>query len=201
MVAKINLSFYKNLLYCDFFFIKQEFYLEKEKNNTFLPKFKSYNVGNMWELLKNFKRFLILIKFVLLKKKHKIALTINDVLNYKMTKYFFNLNSNRINHNILKLTNTIQVYSRPSYKLNPSMFYCLVEADTKKLLKNCYKIVDTDNFLLSVLNLSKNFMLQGFYNITTEFNEFKKILFFILFLNKVFNTYSFLKIKNNKSYS
>jgi len=134
----------------------------------------------------------LVIKFLFVKQQNKISVNIEDTFNYNLTKAFFNVYPLYQNSEVLSITNTFKLLiARPSFDLGaPSFFYCLIGKDSKILAKNCQKIVESDTFLVSTLNLTSQVLLNGFYNISLEFNDFKKILFLILFINKIFSYYS-----------
>ena len=70
-----------------------------------------------------------------------------------------------------------------------SFLYCLLGKDLQIILKNAKKLLDFDIFLITILALFNQINNFTIYNINADFNEFKKLLFFILFLNKIVHYY------------
>lgn len=192
MIKKVNLSLYKSLLYCDFFFIKDNFCSFQKKISLFLPTFTAYRLFNIWELIKNLKRFFSIVKFVFLKKFNKMIITLNNSFNYELINFFFKLYPLKNLTFLFSITQSLQFTTIPlglSHKTSSS-FYCLIGQKLELLSKYCHKLIDNDVILASLLNLTKNNFQSGFYNIQADFNDFKKFLFLILFLNKIVKHYS-----------
>ena len=87
MKQKIDLFLYKNLIYTDFFFIKHNSSIIKKNQN--FSRFKFYQTLNILELLKTFKQFILLIKFIFSKYRNRIIINLNDTFNYKLMNFFF----------------------------------------------------------------------------------------------------------------
>ena len=192
MINKINLSLYKSLLYCDFFFIKDSFCRFQNSANLFLPKFTAYRLFNVWELLKNLKRFFFIVKFVFFKQFNKMIINIDNFFNYELINFFFKLYPLKNLTLLLSITKTLHL-TTPVLGLSsgtPSFFYCLIGQKLELLSKYCHKLINEDVILASLLTLTKNNSQIGFYNIQANFNDFKKFLFLILFLNKIVKHYS-----------
>lgn len=189
MKQKINLFLYKNLIYTDFFFIKYNSCSIKKNQN--LSRFKFYQVLNVLELLKTFKQFILLFKFIFSKFRNRIIVNLNDTFNYKLMNFFFSLYPLKKTNKFLFLTPKLNVFSLNSstHRSSFTFFYCLLGKDLNLILKNAKKLFDLDVFLITILALFNQFNNFGFYNINADFNEFKKLLFFILFLNKLVNYY------------
>lgn len=193
MTTKINLLFYKNLLYCDFFFIKRDFYIKKKQTAIFLPRFKNYNFLDLWELLNSFKRFILLVKYNLLRCRNKIFLNISDSFNYQFLMLFFKQYPLKNRKEFFRISNVLHVFDLPIEYFCTRLFYCLLEVDEKQVLKNCKKIVNSDIYMVSLLHLFQNKYIQGCYNLNTDFTELKKMIFFVLFINKIFSQYSLFR--------
>ena len=192
MINKINLSLYKSLLYCDFFFIKDSFCRFQNSANLFLPKFTAYRLFNVWELLKNLKRFFFIVKFVFFKQFNKMIINIDNFFNYELINFFFKLYPLKNLTLLVSITKTLHL-TTPVLGLSsgtPSFFYCLIGQKLELLSKYCHKLINEDVILASLLTLTKNNSQIGFYNIQANFNDFKKFLFLILFLNKIVKHYS-----------
>jgi hypothetical protein len=189
MKQKINLFLYKNLIYTDFFFIKYNSCLIKKNQN--FSRFKFYQILNIFELLKTFKQFILLIKFIFSKYRNRIIINLNDAFNYKLMNFFFSLYPLKKQNNFIFLTAKLKIFSLQSWN-NTSVFsflYCLLGKDLKIILKNAKKLMDADIFLLTILALLNQFNNLNCYNINADFNEFKKLLFLILFINKIVHYY------------
>ena len=196
MNSKIKISFYKSLLYSDFFLSKYSFAMFRNKSKQFLPRFKAYQKINLWELLKNFKRFIFLIKFNFSQQQNKILLTLSNPFHFSLLTYFFKAYPLEKARNFLSFNDNLQILSKESllsFKSPYKVLHCLVDIPSKKIVKNCEKLINLDVFLFSILNVLKSNFQIGFYNVNIEFTDFKKVMFLILLLNKIFIYFSFFK--------
>jgi len=192
MLSKINLSLYKSLLYCDFFFIKQNFYQSQKKRDVFLKRFKAYNIVNVWTLVKNFKRLFLVVKFVLIKQFNRMIINFNNSFNYELAQFFFTTYPLKAPSKVVSLTESFQMFNVQSclQRHESSSFYCLMGQSAQILSKQAQKLVNSDVLLTSILSFQRQVLHKGFYNIQVDFNDFKKFLFLLLFLNKIVKRYT-----------
>ena len=192
MLNKINLSLYKSLLYCDLFFMKQSFYRLVNTKNLFLLRFKGYRVFNLLELLKNFKRFFLVVKFVFGKEANRMILNFNQSYNYQLANFFFTMYPvNSLGQKVVMM-DSFQIL-KPKSGLESdakSFFYCLMGQSSKVLVKQAQKLGESDILLTSLLTLQEKILDKGLYNIQVDFNDFKKLMFLLLFLQTLIKKYT-----------
>jgi hypothetical protein len=187
MTKKINLSLYKSLLHCDFFLLKYNFYKKKSKMDSLITRYKSYNIINLLESIKNIKRFIYILKFILKKKFNNLIIQIENSIFFNLITLFFNIYKNK--QSFLLFTN--KVNTRTLFETQEQYAYCLLGNSIvhKKKNEQLKKITNNEIYLISKLNLYQNYKEQGIYKINTDFIDFKKFFFFMILINKIINYY------------
>ena len=185
MLKKINLSLYKNLLFCDFFLIKQDFSKIIKKDSLFYSSFKTYKTLNLLELVKNIKQLVYILKFIVKKKFNNIIVRIENLLFLHFINFFFN------KYPILKpffyFTNILTVFTSNIKKYN--FLYCFLDNSSVLKENQIKKLIDNEIYLINLLKLEKSIKDQGIYKINTNLFNLKQILFFIILLNKIILQY------------
>jgi hypothetical protein len=183
MQKKINLSFYKSLLYCDFFLIKKTFYETNKTSSYFLKRFKSYNTLNLLESIKNFKRFILILKFISVFsfQQNKILLKVEDEWHISLLENFFKFSN-------IKKNSIFQIYKslhRNRVVMNAER-YLLCSIGSSALLRDdiIEKNFKNKIYLIAQFKLLFKNSSDGGYNLQTDFFDFKKLLFLILLMYK-----------------
>lgn len=185
MNKKISLTLYKSLLYCDFFLLRSDFCKLVSSEKKFLSHFKLYSTINLLESLKNIKRLISILRFIIKRNFNKIIIKLENLLFFNFICTFFKCYP--IIKNFLFFTSKLQgTIFKP---MTHNYFYCFL--GNSNLLKNeqVQKVSDNDIHLISTIKLNQNTQEQGIYKVITDFIDFKKIIFFTMLLNKIINYY------------
>lgn len=189
MKKQINLSLYKSLLYCDFFLLKYSFYKKSFVSKSAIKKFYFYNTINLIESLKNFKNLINILKFFIRKQFSKILFQIENNFCLNFIKFFCKYYS---------ITNAF-FYFLPffrdfkadvsKYIQQKNYFYCFLGSSSPLKKPLLSKIIKNDCYLISQFKLKFNNFESNVYKTKMDILDFKKIIFLIIFFNKIIRYY------------
>lgn len=182
-MKKINLSFYKSLLYCDFFLVKKNFYQTNANAVYFLKRFKSYSTLDLLETIKNFKTFINVLKFVseFSFKQNKIFLNIEDEWHFSLLNTFFKFSN--LNQKAIFCINK-DLHREHLPMTSERFLFCSLGPHSLKRHENIEKIFKKKLYLISQFKLNFNNSIDGGYNLQTDFFDFKKLIFLIILIYK-----------------
>ena len=193
MIKKINFSLYKNLLFCDFFFKRQKFYYKTKS----IFSFKMYSFINSLELIKSFKQFINIIKFIIKKKYCNTIIQIENLFSLHIIKLF--LKKYILLSKFFIFTSFLKIFTSKRKKLN--FFYIFLNPYTTAN-KQINKLIKNEIFLINLIKLQKSLKDQGIYKINSNLFELKQILFFIIYFIKILEHFvNIYYLKKKKNYA
>lgn len=195
MIKKINFSLYKNLLFCDFFIIRQKFYY---KIKSLVP-FKMYTFINSLELIKSFKQLMYIIKFIIRNKFSNTIIQTENLISLHIIKLF--LKKYILFSKFFIFTSFLTVFSLKKRIKKLNFFYIFLNPDIIEN-KQIDKLITSRIFLINLIKLKKTFKDQGIYKINTNLFELKQILFFIIYFIKILEHFmNIFHLNKKKNYA
>lgn len=181
MKKTLNLTLYKSLLLCDFYFLKKNLFNLSLKKIYKINKFTSYYLLDILEIVKSFKAFILLAKFTLNKVRKTIFFQILNSLTYKIFQKY--IKSSNALYFIVK--NPLRL-AKSQITNSTNLFCQLGDYNSIKEQNNNNKKLTNLNFLLYARFQSrKSWNSQGAYQITSELNSIKKALFLLSLFKKI----------------
>jgi hypothetical protein len=168
MSKPVKISLYNSLVLSDFFLIK--------KNNLK----RSYFL-DLFSLFKSIKQLLRLLQFLQVKSSKTFFIKVDNKYHYFLFKKFL--------FSYSKLNVKIIINQRLDFK-NKNGISFLLFLDNNQLLtdENFYKRLYNNNiFFLNKINSAVEINKGGFYKIYNNIFDYKKIIFLIILLNKIFS--------------
>lgn len=181
MKKNLNLTLYKSLLLCDFYFLKKNLFNLSLKKIYKINKFTSYYLLDILEMVKAFKSFILLAKFTLSQTKKIIFFQILNSLTYKIFQKY--IKSSNALYFIVK--NPLRL-SKSQITKSTNLFCQIGDYASLKEQRNNNKKLTNLNFLLYArFQARKDWNSQGIYQVTSELNSIKKALFLLSLFKKV----------------
>ena len=181
MNFKLNISFLKNLIESDFSIINFDNNISKNHVNSILKLDKKNSIFSLelFQLTKDLKQFIRILQFLKSKKNKHIYVYIDKIQ--------LELFQKTINELFLKKNFTIKsdsFYKEDFYKNIKSIRLLLMLKDflNKNLLN---KFLENNVFLINSINSSLEKKSINTYKIYNKLNDFKKIIFLVILINKV----------------
>ena len=184
MSHKFNTTFLKSLIDSDFSLVKSSKNLNHFNSKVQLDSLNQFNVLNILELnktLKQFSRFLFLLKKQNNKNYCIYVLCEDKFLNALLNKLFIELVLNKT----IIVSETLPLIKHNTDTTNLALILGDLSYNYKNILEK--NLFFNNIFIVHKINTKyeKNFL--GFYKIYNDITDLKKIIFLVILMSKILN--------------
>jgi len=182
MKFKLNIFFLKNLIESDFSIINSNNNISNNHINSILKINKKNSIFSLelFQLIKDLKQFIRILQFLKSKKKKHIYVYIDKL---QLELFQKTIDELFLNKNFTIKSDSF--YKEDFYKnLKSTRLLLMLKNLLSRNLLN--KFLDNNVFLINNINSNLEKKSISTYKIYNKLNDFKKIIFLVILMNKIF---------------